>query len=87
MKLTEKSNQRIGLFFAAARKAAGLSQGAIMKKLDLSSNQYVSNIERGHCPASEPFIQAAIDLYKMDPDAVVDELQDVYCTQLEEVYL
>ncbi len=56
----------VGKFLQQQRKGAGVTQQEIADLLELTSAQYVSNIERGISPPSIEFLRASIKLYDLD---------------------
>lgn len=52
-----KMHGRIGGYLKEARQSAGITQRALADELDLTTAQYVSNIERGISPPSVDYLK------------------------------
>ncbi|MEK6553813.1 MAG: helix-turn-helix transcriptional regulator [Bdellovibrionota bacterium] len=77
----------INSYLKEARIKKGLTQGEIAKHLGLTSSQYISNIERGLCPASLETIQVLIQLYDLKTSKVMDILIADYRKTLEKKFV
>lgn len=84
MVLNKTSNEHIGAFLAEHRKAAGLSQQDIARKMKLKSNQHVSNVERGVSPASMDFLKKYLRITGAPKKDFVVFIQQTYVDQIRE---
>lgn len=78
----QKMFARIGSYLKDKREKAGISQQKIAEAMNLTTAQYVSNIERGVSPPSVDFLKHAIELYGLDREELAFKLSKeyhVYC--------
>lgn len=76
----EKQKEEMGNFLRNAREKSGLTQIQISHKIGLSTQQYVSNFERGFCfPTTE-----AIKVYIKECKLSKKELKKLMLRQLSE---
>lgn len=74
----------IHIFLKEARLKKGLTQGQAAKELGLTSPQYISNIERGLCPASLETILKLIEVYDLKPAKLVELMTQDFKYNLEQ---
>ena len=70
-------NKKIGTYLQNLRKEAGLSQGDAAAALNYSSNQFISNIERGVCTPSPQIIHKILEVYGVSNTKAVEDLLDI----------
>lgn len=70
-------NERIGTYLKGLRKGAGLSQGDAASALGYSSNQFISNVERGVCTPSPCVIRNFLKIYKISDSKSYEDLLDI----------
>lgn len=78
-----KRSNRLGELLKAARIAAGLTQGQVANKLNLSSPQYISNSERGLCGVSPTYFRRLAKLLRVDLFVIRDAHLDDYEARLD----
>lgn len=83
MKLTSKCRKRLGAHVRTLREYQGLSQGDVAKALGLSTNQYVSNIERGIAEPPHYYIRYVIKNLEPEHD-FIDYLGHLYAQSIKE---
>lgn len=76
------NGSKIGNLLKQGRQKKGLTQEFVSKKLNLQSPQYVSNIERGKCPASLDTLGVLIKMYDLKAENVVQLLTSEYRNQI-----
>lgn len=86
MKRDNKSISEIGLFLRQQRLKAGLTQGQVARKLGLTSPQFISNIERGVADPPVLTVRILVQLYKMNPDKLVDFMVDSSRKELQKYF-
>jgi len=67
-------NRKIGEYLQNLRKEAGMSQGDAASALNYTSNQFISNIERGVCTPSPGIIHKLLETYSISDCKVVEDL-------------
>jgi len=78
MKLSKRELLLLGQWLADCRRAADLSQQKVARLNGYTSNQYLSNIERGLSSPSAKFLHKAIELYKIPPKTMAKVLSGYY---------
>ena len=63
----EEMHKLVGEFLKKKRALSGVTQQYIADSLELSSAQYISNIERGISPPSVEYMKAMISLCDVNP--------------------
>jgi transcriptional regulator with XRE-family HTH domain len=64
--------EAIGDYLRRKREANGLTQYFVAQKLGYSSSQFVSNVERGLSSVPLKALKVLVDLYKLNPDEVIE---------------
>jgi transcriptional regulator with XRE-family HTH domain len=64
--------ESIGDYLRRKREESGLTQFFVAQKLGYSSSQFVSNIERGLSNVPLKALKVLVELYKLNPDEVID---------------
>jgi transcriptional regulator with XRE-family HTH domain len=72
-----------GKIIRKARKAAGLSQGDISKKMGWKSSQFISNIERGIAGIPEFQLDRIVKLLNLDRWELYHILMNDYADRLQ----
>jgi len=75
-------NKQIGTYLKQLRKGAGMSQGDAASALKYTSNQFISNIERGVCTPSPSIIHKLLEAYQVSGAKAVEDLLDIQLTFL-----
>lgn len=70
-------NKKIGTYLKNLRKDAGLSQGDVATALNYSSNQFISNIERGVCTPSPNIIHKFLEVCNVSGGKAVEDLLEI----------
>ncbi|MCB0419992.1 MAG: helix-turn-helix domain-containing protein [Bdellovibrionales bacterium] len=68
----ENKVNELGEFLRERRKAVGLSQGEVGKKLGYSSAQFVSNFERGNCTPPLKALKTLVRIYNIEPEELIE---------------
>lgn len=69
--------KELGKFLKLARKASGITQRDVAKKMGYSSPQFISNCERGLCAPSRESLPILVDLYKINKIDLIHLLIDI----------
>ncbi len=87
MSKTQTKITTVGERFRRARTGQKMTQGEVAKRLGHSTNQYVSNLERGLCAPSMETICKLVKIYSMDKKArfrfVLREYKAVLARQMK----
>lgn len=67
----KKNFKNIARVLRESRVAAGKSQLALSKVLDLTSSQFISNIEREKAPLSPRLFKTTARFLKIDPEVLI----------------
>lgn len=70
-------NKKIGNYLQQLRKNAGMSQGDAASALNYTSNQFISNIERGVCTPSPSIIHKLLETYNVSGSKAVEDLLEI----------
>ena len=62
-----------GQYLKQARISAGYTQADIAKLLEYSSSQFISNVERGISSPPFKLLKVFSEVYKLDPDVLLEE--------------
>lgn len=73
----------LGLLLKEARIKKAITQEQASRRLGLTSPQYISNIERGKCPASLETITVLIGLYDLKANKIIDIMTKEYRANIE----
>lgn len=77
-----KPNQ-LNLFIKLKREKILMSQKELGLKLGYRNGQYISNMERGMCPVPLEKLDKIIYLLKLNPNEVIDIIQEDHLSYLK----
>lgn len=69
--MLEYDRKKLGTFLKDVRENADLTQADVSHKLGYTSPQFISNIERGISVVPLKTLARMVNLYKINPEAVV----------------
>jgi len=84
MTLSDKNRKKLGEYLKAVRTTAGKSQQDLAIAMRLTSNQHVSNVERGKSAASMEYLKKYQKICDTDKNKFVIEIQKLYVDQIRE---
>jgi transcriptional regulator with XRE-family HTH domain len=82
-----KARKKFGKIFSQTRKGLGISQCQLARDCDLSTPQFISNIERGLAMPSERVLKCFCSRIKSKQvkDSLKESILDVYRKELSEI--
>lgn len=87
IKLSKDQQKVLGQWLADSRRASGLSQGDIAKHLGHTTNQYISDIERGKARPSIDLFLLLAKMYEIPQIAAVKQVSALYIQRIREELL
>lgn len=84
MTLNDKNKKRLGAYLREVRLGANKSQQDIAIAMRLSSNQHISNIERGKSQASLDYLKKFQKICNTPKNDFVIEIQQLYVDEIRE---
>lgn len=84
MKLGQYQREQLGEFLKNYRTVKQVTQRQIADHLGHTSNQYISNVERGLAEPPEDMLRAAIKLYGIPEKVLISFILDLYRDSLKE---
>lgn len=84
--MAESKKNELGSYLRNCRKAAGLSQSEVGKKLGYSSAQFVSNFERGNCTPPLKALKTLVRIYNIEPEELIEKVMLEKKQQIEKEF-